>query len=107
MINNKKGVTLIEIIISLAILGIIVVSLLAMFSTGFTFIARAGQRSEATFDNITQVEDVLKERNSTTSDDIPIVFSDSSTIDAEGSEESEVVPFTGSEVEFFYFHPKY
>lgn len=43
----KKGFTLIEVIISIAIIGITIVSLLSTFNTGLINIVRAGVRTEA------------------------------------------------------------
>lgn len=46
--KNDKGLTLIEIIIALAILGIIVVAFLNMFTSGFGTIFSMGRRTQAT-----------------------------------------------------------
>ena len=45
--NNKSGFTLIEIIISLAILGIMAVSFLTIFSSGFSTIFTMGRKTQA------------------------------------------------------------
>lgn len=45
---NKKGVSLIELVISMAILGMIVVTILSIFNTGLTNIVRAGDITEIT-----------------------------------------------------------
>lgn len=44
---RKKGMTLIEVVISIAILGIIAASFLTMFSNGFSNIFIAGNRTRA------------------------------------------------------------
>ena len=48
-IKNDKGMTLIEIIVSLAILGIIVVSLSTVLSTGYIGIIKSGDKAEAAY----------------------------------------------------------
>lgn len=45
--KNKKGLTLIEIIIALAIIGILSVSFLPIFTQGFSTVFRMGHRSES------------------------------------------------------------
>jgi prepilin-type N-terminal cleavage/methylation domain-containing protein len=49
LLKNKKGMTLIEIIVAIAILGIISVSFFAMFTTGFKGIINAGKYSKAEY----------------------------------------------------------
>jgi prepilin-type N-terminal cleavage/methylation domain-containing protein len=44
--KNKKGLTLIEVIISIAIIGILAVSTLSIFDAGLLNIIRAGKRTE-------------------------------------------------------------
>lgn len=46
-LKNPQGMTLVEIIISLAIFGIMMVSLLSMFSTSFSNLMSMGNRSRA------------------------------------------------------------
>ncbi|WP_160719013.1 prepilin-type N-terminal cleavage/methylation domain-containing protein [Isachenkonia alkalipeptolytica] len=48
ILGSKKGLTLIEVIIALAILGIIAVSFLAMFSQGLSGIFAMGDKTDAT-----------------------------------------------------------
>lgn len=48
-LNNKYGMTLIEIVCALAILGIICMVFLSMFGTGLKGIYFAGHKSKATF----------------------------------------------------------
>jgi prepilin-type N-terminal cleavage/methylation domain-containing protein len=47
LLKNKQGLTLVEIIISIAILGIIAVAFLGMFTVGFKGIMSAGRNSQA------------------------------------------------------------
>jgi prepilin-type N-terminal cleavage/methylation domain-containing protein len=49
-LNNQKGLTLLEIILSMAILGILAISFLTMFSSGFKSIIKAGNKSVAAYD---------------------------------------------------------
>jgi len=45
--TKRKGVTLIELVVSLALIGIIAVSTLTIFDTGLSNIFRAGSRTKA------------------------------------------------------------
>lgn len=45
--KNRKGFTLLELIVSIALIGILTVSLLTVFNTGLLNIVRAGVRTEA------------------------------------------------------------
>ncbi|RQD68396.1 MAG: type II secretion system protein [Tindallia sp. MSAO_Bac2] len=51
--HSKKttGLTLIELIISMAILGIVMVSFLTVFTSGFVAIMRSGHRADAAYDS--------------------------------------------------------
>ncbi|MEN1759287.1 type II secretion system protein [Anoxynatronum sibiricum] len=46
--RKSSGLTLIEVIISLAIIGIVIISLLTMFTFGFDTVFSMGRRTEAT-----------------------------------------------------------
>lgn len=46
LMRNQRGMTLIELIIAIAILGIISVTFLNMFGSGYTHIFRAGNRTK-------------------------------------------------------------
>jgi prepilin-type N-terminal cleavage/methylation domain-containing protein len=48
--KNRKGLTLIEIIVSIAILGIVAISTLTIFDMGLKNIVRAGVRTENVYD---------------------------------------------------------
>lgn len=106
---NKNGFTLIEVIIAIAIMGIIAIGMLSLFSTGFAFIMRAGDKSEAGFNAHSQVEASLNQRNS---DLIPsnlkLTFSSDGTFKtAEGNIETLSHTINKSEVIFYFFQPKY
>jgi prepilin-type N-terminal cleavage/methylation domain-containing protein len=72
---NRSGLTLIEIIISLAILGIIAVSLLTIFSSSFKFIFNAGRKSVATYGAQQNIEQVIAYDNSGNSGTLTLSFS--------------------------------
>jgi len=106
--KDNKGVTLVELILAIAILGMVAVSILPMFSSGFTHIARAGQRTEVTFINHREIEKELNSNNQNLSgDSIEIEFYDSTEIEAKGSQKEEVQSISGVEVELYFFHPQY
>lgn len=58
-LSALQGMTLIEIIIALALLGIVVMALLNMFSFSYTTIFSAGFRSERVLEVQTIVDDLL------------------------------------------------
>lgn len=103
--KDNRGMTLLEIIIALAILGIIAVSILALFTSSFSFIAKAGNRSVATYDANAQVEQAIVEKD-TTGSKIQIEFEDHSTIDAPGKLLHKTAVENGVTVDIYYFQPK-
>lgn len=52
-IKNKKGFTLVEVIVAIAVLGIIAIAMLPIFSTSIKSISRSGQRTN----NIRELQD--------------------------------------------------
>lgn len=65
---NKKGSTLVELIIAIAILGIIITSFLGMFSFGFNNITKAGIRTKAINKTQTIVESTYAKKFSNPSE---------------------------------------
>jgi prepilin-type N-terminal cleavage/methylation domain-containing protein len=57
---NKKGLTLLEVIISIAIIGIIVVSFLSLFSNSFVQVIRSGNKGTSMYSAQTTAEDQLE-----------------------------------------------
>ncbi len=66
-IRNQRGLTLIEIIVSMAILGIILVVILGVFSLGFSNIAFSGQKSKELMNVQSIVDDLNAQDFMTTS----------------------------------------
>ncbi|MGE4354463.1 MAG: prepilin-type N-terminal cleavage/methylation domain-containing protein [Oscillospiraceae bacterium] len=64
--HNQKGLTLIEIIVSIAILGIIVAAMLSMSTFGMTNLFFSGQKSEVVMDLQSAVDDLNAQQFSTT-----------------------------------------
>lgn len=102
-----KGMTLIEIIISIAILGILAVSFLSMFMMGFSGITSAGNRSKAEYAAQTKVEENLSTETSSGSDKLTIYFqgSTSDKIEVQGSIGTEDAVINGKEVNITFFKP--
>ena len=61
--KSNNGLTLIEIIIAMAILGIILISFLNMFGAGFSSIFEMGQKSDATSDLQCIMEIIYRDGN--------------------------------------------
>ncbi len=57
--KKQKGLTLIELLVSLALIGILAVTFLPMFSAGFANIVRAGLRTKAV--NIAEADMINQE----------------------------------------------
>jgi len=66
---KNKGMTLIEVIVALAILGIISVSFLTLFSKGYTDIFKSGSRTNTTM-KIQSMADYLNSKINNSTDDI-------------------------------------
>lgn len=65
--NKRHGFTLIEIIISLAILSIVILSILGAFTNGFSYIMNMGRRTKA-IEQAKKVVDTIILRESTEMD---------------------------------------
>lgn len=88
MLNNEKGVTLIELIISIAIMGIILISFLGVFSSSFKSIISAGNKSEAVFMSHEEVASVISgeetDENNTKYTTLSINLPDGQKIEIDG-----------------------
>jgi len=85
---GNKGVTLIELILSIGILGIILVSFLGIFSSGFRFVVFAGDKSESTFMSQENIDSIISgetvDGSNITTTTMSIDLPDGSTIDIDG-----------------------
>ena len=61
MTCNNKGFTLIELIITIALVGIIAISFLGMFTTGFSGIISAGDHSRAGYSGQSAIESIIND----------------------------------------------
>lgn len=106
---KRKGMTLIEVIVAMAIIGIVAISVLTVLTIGFRFIALAGDKSKAGFKAYQEIEKTLTmkdvDENPT---NIKLTFtSDGSTINAKGNIESFIQPTKNGRVKITIFQPKY
>lgn len=103
--KKHAGMTLIEIIVSMAIMAIIAVAFLAVFSTGFSGVAHAGNKTESGFRAFGQAEITLLQKDKDPSPSgLTLTFSsDLSEINAEGNVES----LSDDNVTVTIFQPKY
>lgn len=81
---NKKGMTLVEVILSIAIIGVISVSFLTIFTSGFNMISLAGNRSAAIFNNHAEIEASLNVLGSSTTTTLELILSDGVVIHVQG-----------------------
>jgi len=82
--NNSEGMTLIEVIIAIAIIGIITISFLSVFSTGFSLVNRAGDKSEEVFINHAEIEASLSSFGIDNSSELELKLSDGTVIEVPG-----------------------
>jgi prepilin-type N-terminal cleavage/methylation domain-containing protein len=107
-LKKKKGFTLIELIVAIAILGILCIAFLPMFVQGFKAIATAGRRSKANYDTQKNVEKDIDDRLvSAGADSLRITSSMDSTffVDVPGEEKTETTTFEGRNVVITFFMP--
>src|SRR5690554_6222932 len=84
--KNNKGLTLIEIIVSLAIIGILAVMFLSVFGTSFLSIVRAGVRTRAVgeaADDFNNNPTIVSTKNIEV--ELPVPSGGTSVINIEGS----------------------
>lgn len=82
--KSTRGFTLIEIIISIAILGIIVVALLPVFTAGFKGIASAGNKSKTSYQSQDLTEVKIAEGAASSSTSLTIVFPGVASVTMDG-----------------------
>lgn len=105
----RRAMTLVEVIVAMAVIGIISISMITLFTSAFVHIARAGNTSEALFQAHKQIETVLVHKSAElTPTNIELTFSsDGTTIISEGNVIKVNYLINKSEVEITFFHPKY
>lgn len=72
--NNTKGFTLVEILVSIALLGIMAISMLPLFTNGYRWIINAGNKSKIIYVAQEQVENKIVQGASNTLKEITITF---------------------------------
>ncbi len=110
MINKRrKGMTLIEVLVAMAIIGIVAISMLSLFSTGFSFIVRAGEKSETSFGTHKQIEVALNSKDVDVSpSNLVLTFSsDNSTIESKGNIEVFSLEIGKTSTSITVFQPRY
>lgn len=109
--SNKlnQGMTLVEVIIAMAVIGIIAVSMISLFTSAFVLISRAGDTSEALFKVHKEIETVLTNKSvDSTPTNIDLKFSSDGTIvTSKGNHLKVNITVNKSNVEISFFHPKY
>ena len=111
-INNKKGMTLVEIVVSLAIFGIMMVAFLNMFLTSYEITIRAGARSDTVAQISSEMENSLSSFGGTGTD-ISIANEEISIDYDDGQETIDTIKITGEatndknqSVELVYYLPE-
>jgi len=111
IVKNKAGFTLVEIIVSVAILSIIIFAFSILFTTSFSGIFSAGRKSEALFKVQEEMDKKIAEGlsnnfDSSNPDQLTIEF-DYRTVTVEGEIKEEQISYDNEErlVDLFYFMP--
>lgn len=105
---NKRGLTLIEIILAMAILGIIAVAMFPVFTGGLVAIMKTGDITDAAFRTSGQIEVMLNERDQDTRLDDRLEFDlDGTTYSPQGHVEDISHTIKDSEVVITFFFPSY
>jgi prepilin-type N-terminal cleavage/methylation domain-containing protein len=99
-LKAKNGFTLIEVIVSIAIIGIITITFLSIFTTGYKTIMNSGHRSADDFSTQTKVENALNSAPATNSG-LTITLPGPTTITADG----EVKSLNTGQVTITFFAP--
>lgn len=84
IMHDKKGFTLVEVILSLAILGILCIAFLPAFTSGFKGIFRAGQNNRELFVAQKEMENIIDVDSIVTNGQLDIEFSGTTTISLDG-----------------------
>lgn len=105
--KNNKGLTLIEVVLTIAIIGIITIPILGIFSTGVRNIVSAGNRTEEVYaEQESVVSEISKEYDGIDTPDgekeLDIIFSEDLIIQIEG----KVVTTGDDNIEITTFVPK-
>lgn len=57
--DNKKGLTLIEVILTIAIIGILSIPIFTIFNSGLNNIVKAGNRTESVVETKEKIDDII------------------------------------------------
>jgi len=105
--RHERGLTLIEIMVSIAILGIIVLGTLAMLTSGFRLITLSNWHNKSTFNAQSAVEQALMVRNTNpAATGIVLTFGDGSTVSAPGEIRQTVETVNNAASDVWFFQPK-
>jgi type II secretory pathway pseudopilin PulG len=96
----RKGITLIEIVISIALVGIILVSMLSIFDTGLFNIKRAGDRTSIVVGVSSQVDNLL-------SGGQELVDESNYLLESDVIEEAVQVVFKGTSISYTFAESEY
>lgn len=108
ILTNSKGMTLLEVLLAVAIMGIISMGVLTMFTSSFRFIVRAGDRSVATYEAKSDAEQALTQKNTDLgASGVVITFSDGTTVTGPGKIQQASETVNGVTVDVPYLQPTY
>lgn len=108
ILHQSAGLTLIETIISIALIAIIALSMLTVFTVGMKMTASAGTRSKAVYEAQGNVEQDLTTNNTNPLSTVTLSSTDgTTTITVDGIETTESVTIGNTTIAIDYFQPTY
>lgn len=61
--KSNKGMTLVELIVATAIIGVVAIGLIQMFTMGFMVVSKAGKKAQSAYNAQTEVESTLQTKH--------------------------------------------
>ena len=105
--DTKKGMTMIELIVSLAILGIIAVTFLSIFVSMFRGIMNAGHRGKAAFSAQQSIENSIATNIKDGTATLKITYNGTTEVTIQGKNQSGTATSGTSSVTVRVFIPNY
>jgi len=104
--KKEEGFTIIEVLIALTILVIIIFSFTTLYTTSFTGIFRAGDKSEALFDLQEEIDNAIAEGPSSEFEEATLTIKfDNEEVTVSGKPKHIVQEYEDRSVDLFYFLP--
>lgn len=107
-LNKQKGLTLVEIIITLAVIGLVIVILSTLYVNSYKLIIYSGENVQVVYDLQKQVEDIIGDQTYDVGESKTLYISFpniSRTISIDGKEIKFEKEYGNKKIALFYFIP--